>query len=82
MCGAIAAVGISAVATPAAENLEIRYGPLGVDMSVDDLEAFVAGEETSAQFRNLVRQIEIYAMSVRKLSRQCWAWRLIWRPWG
>ena len=61
VCGAIAAVGISAVATPAAENLEIRYGALGVDMSVDDLEAFVAGEETSARFRNLVRQIETYA---------------------
>ena len=60
LVGAIAAVGMGAIAAPAAENLEIRYGPLGVDIDIDDLEAFVDGEETSASFRNLVRQIEAY----------------------
>ena len=60
LCGAIAAVGVGAITTPAAENLEIRYGPLGVDIDIDDLEAFVEGEETSSSFRNLVRQIEAY----------------------
>ncbi|MEM1425235.1 MAG: alpha/beta hydrolase [Cyanobacteria bacterium P01_H01_bin.130] len=60
LCGAIAAVGIGAIATPAAENLEIRYGPIGVDIDIDDLEAFAEGEETSPNFRNLVRQIEAY----------------------
>ncbi len=60
LAGAIAAVGIGAIAAPAAENLEIRYGPLGVDIDIDDLEAFVEGEETSPNFRNLVRQIESY----------------------
>lgn len=60
LCGAIAAVGLGAIAAPAAENLEIRYGPIGIDVDIDELEAFVEGEETSASFRNLVGQIESY----------------------
>ena len=60
LAGAIAAVGIGVIAAPAAENLEIRYGPLGVDIDIDELEAFVNEEETSPNFRNLVRQIESY----------------------
>ncbi len=60
VCGAIAAVGIGANPSPAADQVEIIYGPIGIEIDVDDLEAFVEGEETSRGFRNLVRQIEAY----------------------
>ncbi|MCG9886001.1 MAG: alpha/beta hydrolase [Cyanobacteria bacterium] len=63
---AIALVGASTLAVAGAssasalERVEVRYGPLGVSTSLEDLQAFAAGEETSSSFRAVLRMMDNY----------------------
>lgn len=63
---AIALVGAGAFSVAGAggaialERVEVRYGPLGVSASLEDLQAFAAGEETSRSFRAVLRMMENY----------------------
>ena len=44
----------------ALETLQARYGPLGLSMEMEDLNAFVAGEPTSNSFNATLRNISGY----------------------
>jgi Alpha/beta hydrolase of unknown function (DUF1400) len=44
----------------ALETVQARYGPLGLSVEMDDLEAFVAGESTSNSFNATLRNITGY----------------------
>lgn len=44
----------------ALDTLQARYGPLGLSVEMDDLEAFVAGESTSDSFNATLRNITGY----------------------
>lgn len=63
---AIALVGASTLAVTGAssatalDQVQVRYGPLGVSASLDDLKAFADGEDTSSSFRAVLRMMENY----------------------
>lgn len=48
------------VSANALETVQARYGPFGLSVEMDDLEAFVAGESTSNSFNATLRNITGY----------------------
>ena len=45
----------------ALDRVQVRYGPIGVSASMQDLKAFSEGEPTSSSFRAVLRMLDGYA---------------------